>query len=58
MPKKKIRKAVRKPFVLGKRGKIFLGMLAGLFVLALASMFTGTQLENNNSTSRNHKRWK
>ena len=50
MPKKKVRKPVaRKPFVLGKRGKIILGVLAGLFVLALASMFTGTQLENHNS---------
>ena len=44
MAKKKIRRPIRKSFTLGKRGRIFLGVLAGLFVLALASMFTGTQL--------------
>ena len=49
MAKKKVRKPVRKAFVLGKRGKIFLGVLSVLIVLGLASMFTGTQLENHNS---------
>ena len=55
MAKKVVRKSgrkvvpVRKTFKLGKRGKIALGVLGILFVLGLASMFTGTQLENHNS---------
>ena len=46
--KKRIRKAPR-PAILGRRGKFVLGGIAALFVLGLAAMFTGTQLENHNS---------
>ncbi len=44
---KKQRKPVRPS--LGRRGRIVLGSMAALFVLGLAAMFTGTQLENHNS---------
>ena len=51
--KKKIRKRPVRPTFsrpsLGKRGQMILGGIALLFVLGLAAMFTGTQLENKNS---------
>ncbi len=34
---------------LGRRGQLMIGGLAFLFVLGLAAMFTGTQMENKNS---------
>lgn len=47
--RRKIIRNVRPKLQLGRRGKFVLGGLAILFVLGLAAMITGTQLENHNS---------
>jgi predicted CXXCH cytochrome family protein len=45
--KKKSKKAARPS--IGRRGQFIIGGIAILFILGLAAMFTGTQLENQNS---------
>ena len=47
--KKKSRKPAPYRFSLGKKGRLVFWGISAVFVLGLAAMFTGTQLENHNS---------